>query len=60
MVRALIIDRSALVQREECVALTVEGDGVYALRLRNGDSAPVSEKYVDEVRRCLVRNPETA
>ena len=47
------VHRSALVRRDECVSLTVEGDGIYALQLRCGESAPVSERYVDEVRALL-------
>lgn len=47
------VHRSALVRRDQLVSLTVEGDGVYALRLKCGESAPLSERYVDEVRALL-------
>ncbi len=45
--------RSVVVRRDQCVALSVTGDGVYALRLRCGDVVPVSERYVQGVREVL-------
>lgn len=45
--------RSVVVRRDQCVALSVAGDGVYALRLRCGDVVPVSERYVQGVREVL-------
>lgn len=47
------VHRGALVRREECEALSVEGDAVYSLRLRGGTVVPVSERYVEEVRAQL-------
>ncbi len=51
--RFIRVHRSALVRRDECITLTIEGDGIYSLRLKCGDTAPVSERYVDEVRALL-------
>lgn len=45
--------RSVGARREQCVALSVVGDGVYSLRLRCGDVVPVSERYVQGVRDVL-------
>lgn len=45
--------RSAMVRVDQCVSLTVEGDGQYLLALKCGAHAPVSERYVDGVRRAL-------
>lgn len=44
------VHRSAIVRRDECEALRIEGDSAYSLRLRNGDRVSVSSRYVKEVR----------
>ncbi|MCL4819143.1 MAG: LytTR family DNA-binding domain-containing protein [Vicinamibacteria bacterium] len=49
----LRVHRSALVRRDQCVALRVEGDGVYALELRSGATVAVSERHVQAVRQLL-------
>lgn len=47
------VHRSTLVRREECVSLTVTGDGTYSLKLRSGGRVAVSERYVSEVRALM-------
>ncbi|GAB2882692.1 LytTR family DNA-binding domain-containing protein [Pseudoduganella ginsengisoli] len=49
----LRVHRTAIVRRPECVALSTIGDGRYEVRLRCGAQIPVSERYVDAVRRCI-------
>lgn len=49
--------RSAMVRRDQCASLTVRGDGQYLLQLRGGAPVPVSERYVDAVRRVLDPGP---
>ena len=49
----LRVHRSAMVRRDQCSALSVAGDGVYALALRDGTSVGVSERYVEGVRAVL-------
>jgi two-component system, LytTR family, response regulator len=49
----LRVHRSAIVRADQLRALDVAGGGSYVARLRCGDSVPVSERYVEQVReRC--------
>ena len=49
----LRVHRSTMVRRSECVALSVTGDGTYALKLRSGARVAVSERYVGAVRELM-------
>ncbi|MCA0374526.1 MAG: response regulator transcription factor [Gemmatimonadetes bacterium] len=49
----LRVHRRVIVRRSECRALTVTGDGTFALRLHGGASVPVSERHVADVRALL-------
>jgi two-component system, LytTR family, response regulator len=49
----LRVHRTAIVRREQLGTLKVTGDGTYALSLRDGGAVPVSERYVDSVRRAM-------
>lgn len=53
----LRVHRTAIVRRSECAALSVIGDGRYQIRLRCGAVVPVSERYVEAVRRCIDGHP---
>jgi len=44
------VHRCALVRRDQCSRLAVTGDGTYELTIRSGDTVPVSERYVQNVR----------
>ena len=46
----LRVHRSTIVRRDECETLRVDGDSVYSLRLKHGDSVSVSSRYVKGVR----------
>jgi len=49
----LRVHRSAIVRADQLCSLAVVGDGSYLLRLRCGDTVPVSERHVQQVRaRC--------
>lgn len=50
----LRVHRGAIVRRTQVAGLSVAGDGSYSLRLRGGDEAPVSERYVGAVRELLL------
>jgi two-component system LytT family response regulator len=52
----LRVHRTAIVRRAECVLLSTVGDGRYQIQLRSGAMVPVSERYVDAVRRCIDGN----
>ena len=49
----LRVHRSTMVRRDQCVSLTVAGDGVYTLTLDDGAKVGVSERHVGDVRRAL-------
>lgn len=46
----LRVHRTVLVRPQEIAGLAVEGDGVYAARLQDGSTVPVSERHVGAVR----------
>jgi two-component system LytT family response regulator len=46
----LRVHRSVLVRPGQIAGVSVEGDGVYSARLRDGSSLPVSERYIAGVR----------
>ena len=50
----LRVHRRAMVRRSRCQVLRVVGDGSYQLGLLGGDSVPVSERYVGDVRKVLL------
>jgi two-component system LytT family response regulator len=52
----LRVHRSTIVRRDQCVAVTVQGDGTYALTLKAGATLPVSERYIEAVRTLLTRS----
>jgi two-component system LytT family response regulator len=49
----LRVHRRAMVRRAHCKGLRVVGDGSYQLALIGGDTVPVSERYVGDVRAVL-------
>ncbi len=50
----LRVHRRAMIRRSHCQTLRVVGDGSYQLGLLGGDSVPVSERYVGDVRKVLL------
>ncbi len=48
------VHRTFIVRRREIIQVRVEGDGVYCAKLNCGAEIAVSERYIDEVRACLV------
>ena len=50
----LRVHRRAMVRRSRFQSLRVVGDGSYQLGLLGGDSVPVSERYVGDVRKVLL------
>lgn len=49
----LQVHRRAIVRKALCQSLKVVGDGSYQLGLSIGDTVPVSERYVESVRRLM-------
>jgi two-component system LytT family response regulator len=50
------VHRSTIVRIDLCVALSVVGDGLYALELRDGASVAVSARHAPGVRALLSRD----
>ncbi|NHZ94073.1 DNA-binding response regulator, partial [Massilia sp. CCM 8733] len=49
----LRVHRSAVVRAGQAANLEVAGDGAYRLTLRSGALVPVSERYVDALRKSM-------
>jgi len=49
----LRVHRTAIVRREDIAALSVTGDGTYAVDLKSGAQVPVSQRYLKTLRAML-------